>query len=120
MDTLKSGFFFRDVSYTPLLIAHANRNELLGFQQLDAADLDLLTFATSLIITRNDFSNYQHIDNDEVDLAYGLWWTGSWDNKTKRYVLSDDCDHDKVSGGSFLFSEYGYAIQFEKFVYPIL
>lgn len=88
----------------------------MGFQELNARDIDLFTFANSLIITRGDFSNYQHIDKDEVDIAYGLWWTGLWDDKSKRYVLDDDCDHDKVSGGLFLFSEYGYAIQFEKFV----
>lgn len=91
-------------------------NKILGFHQLDPNSIDLSAFATSLIITREDFANYQHRDNDIVDLAYGLWWAASWDETTKRYVLSEDCDHDKIPGGSFLFSNYGYGVRFEKFV----
>lgn len=94
-----------------------DRNKILGFHQLDATSINLLSYATSLIITRDDFSIFQHCDKDEVDLAYGLWWAGLWDDLTKRYVLSDDCNYDQISGGSFFFSEYGYGIQFEKLVF---
>lgn len=105
------------LSWNTLFAHHpSGRNKIFGFHQLDATSVDLLSYASSLIITRGDFANYQHRDNDIVDLAYGLWWAGLWDESTQRYILSDDCDHDMVSGGSFLFSGYGYGIQFEKFV----
>lgn len=93
---------------------------MLGFDQLGPETLDDSVFANSLMITRNDFANYQHHDSDAVAIAYGLWWAGLLDQKAGRFVLGDSCDHDSISGGAFLFGGYGYGVDFEKCVRYIL
>jgi hypothetical protein len=50
-------------------------------------------FANSLTITRDDFSNYQHLDADKIQIAYGLWWAAH-----------------------FVWGDFGIAVDFEKCV----
>lgn len=88
------------------------RKGVLGFTQLDPLHLDASNFANSLIITRDDFSNYQHRDNDAIPVAYGLWWAGS--KNGTRYSIDPARDHDKIRGGQFVFGEYGWGIDFER------
>ena len=102
------------VVFTHYLMMFIYRNEILGFAQMEPNDLDESVFANSLIITRNDFANYQHNDNDAVPVAYGMWWVGVLNENTQRYVLSESCGHDKIRGGAFLLGGYGIAIEFEK------
>ncbi|KAH0578055.1 hypothetical protein H2248_005594 [Termitomyces sp. 'cryptogamus'] len=73
-------------------------------------------FANSLTITRDDFSNYQHMDADEIDVAYGLWWAGKKEfvKNGVRYVLDPKIDHQAIKGGSFLVGSYGVGVDFEK------
>lgn len=101
------------VVFTPYLM-FIYRNEILGFAQMEPNDLDESVFANSLIITRDDFANYQHNDNDAVPVAYGMWWVGVLDESTEQYVLSESCGHNKIRGGAFLLGGYGIAIEFEK------
>ncbi|KAF8816474.1 hypothetical protein BYT27DRAFT_7221489 [Phlegmacium glaucopus] len=66
------------------------------------------------MITHDDFANYQHQDSDAVAVAYGLWWAACLDMSKNCHVLSDTCDHDQVSGGSFLIGNYGIGVDFQK------
>ena len=97
---LKSGML-AVVVFTPYLMMFIYRNEILGFAQMEPNDLDESVFANSLIITHDDFANYQHNDNDAVPVAYGMWWAGVLDESTERYVLSESCGHNKIHGGAF-------------------
>lgn len=77
-----------------------------------------MPFANSLTITRNDFANYQHTDNDKIEIAYGLWWPAVFHKSGRsdgQYVIDEDIGHDKIKGGSFLWGEYAIAVEFEKY-----
>ncbi|KAF8868942.1 hypothetical protein BD779DRAFT_1458818, partial [Infundibulicybe gibba] len=76
-------------------------------------------FANSLTITRDDFSNYQHRDRDEIQIAYGLWWPAAYvqtpkDGKYTYYQLHKDGDHSDIKGGAFLWGEYGVGVDFQR------
>lgn len=74
-------------------------------------------FANSLTITRGDFSNYQHKDKDEIEIAYGLWWPAAFSKvgRHTQYTIDSKVGHDKIKGGAFLWGEYGIAVDFERY-----
>jgi hypothetical protein len=87
-----------------------------------------LPIGHSITITRNDFSNFAHKDNDvphhftsdakeqpddsSKNYAYGWWFAskkiedGSWD------IVG--ADHYRIKGGEFFFLPYGVAVDFER------
>jgi hypothetical protein len=74
-------------------------------------------FANSLTITRDDFSNYQHLDADKIQIAYGLWWAAHLvKGSTNHYEIRPDYDHDRIKGGAFVWGDFGIAVDFEKCV----
>ncbi|KAF9039588.1 hypothetical protein BDP27DRAFT_1435243 [Rhodocollybia butyracea] len=99
-----------------MLEDHAERFDVPSFDQLSLLEkgtpVENMPFANSLTITNGDFANYQHMDADAIEVAYGMWWAAKKVNG--GWVLDDDCDHDKIKGGQFLIGEYGIAIDFEK------
>ena len=86
----------------------------MGFSELDATHLDPSNFANSLIITRDGFANYQHTDFDAIPIAYGLWWVGRGIHT--GYSIDPALDHGCVQGGQFIYGEYGWGVDFEKYV----
>lgn len=74
-------------------------------------------FANSLTITRDDFANYQHVDKDKIQIAYGLWWPATLRKvgRHHRYIIDEEIGHDQIKGGAFLWGEYGIAVEFEKY-----
>lgn len=89
------------------------RKGIVGFTQLDMASVNVSGFANSLVITRDDFSNYQHKDRDAIDIAYGLWWAARQNGN--KYELDPACDHAQIKGGQFLYGEYGWGVDFERY-----
>lgn len=81
------------------------------------ADADMsykeLPFANSLTITNDDFANRLHNDDDELGFAYGIWWPAS-KSKSSRYRMTRKSSHSSIKAGSFLISDYGVLIDFEK------
>ncbi|KIM37465.1 hypothetical protein M413DRAFT_30926 [Hebeloma cylindrosporum] len=63
---------------------------------------------------RDDFSNYQHQDEDEVAVVYELWWPALVDDAGEHYMLSESCSHERIRGGSFLLGEYGVGVELDK------
>ena len=91
-----------------------DRKGILGFTQLDPECFSASRFANSLMITRDGFANCQHLDNDAIPVAYGLFWAAKESNGA--YSIDAAHDHDRVKGGPFIFGEYGCGIDFEKYV----
>ncbi|KJA16326.1 hypothetical protein HYPSUDRAFT_207119 [Hypholoma sublateritium FD-334 SS-4] len=85
---------------------------IVGFTQLDMSFFNVSSFANSLVITREDFSNYQHKDKDAIAVAYGLWWAAK--RNGNKYELDAVCDHAQIKGGQFVYGEYGWGIDFER------
>lgn len=73
-----------------------------------------LPFVNSLTITYDDFANRLHNDDDKLGFAYGIWWPASIDATSTRYQVTRNCSHSSIKGGSFLMSDYGVLIDFEK------
>ncbi|KAF7311464.1 Polyketide synthase PksM [Mycena kentingensis (nom. inval.)] len=69
-------------------------------------------FANSLTVTRNEFANFMHQDNDATNIAYGMWWCAK--QKGEDWVFSDDADHDKTTGGEFIWADYGFGVDFAR------
>lgn len=80
-------------------------------------DSDERPFTNSLTITRGDFSNYQHQDKDEIEIAYGLWWPAAVSKvgRYTHYAIDDKVGHNKIKGGGFLWGEYAIAVDFERY-----
>ncbi|KAG6848866.1 hypothetical protein H0H93_013323 [Arthromyces matolae] len=95
----------------------AVRNRIPSFAAmvLDGEDGER-PFGNSLTITRDDFSNYQHQDFDQIQIAFGLWWAAKREkvDGKEHFSLDKDVDHDKVKGGEFLCSSYGIGVNFEQ------
>ncbi|KIY61786.1 hypothetical protein CYLTODRAFT_447540 [Cylindrobasidium torrendii FP15055 ss-10] len=78
------------------------------------------TGANSLTITRRDFANALHRDNDFCSLAYGWWWvaeefTAEVDGKSRIvFRLNPAFDHDCIPGGEFVWGEYNMGVRFQK------
>lgn len=75
-------------------------------------------FANSLTITRSDFSNFQHMDKDKIEIAYGLWWPAAHvkagPGRHNQYIIDDKVGQEKIKGGAFLWGEYAIAVDFER------
>lgn len=95
---------------------YRNRIPSFSAQNIDGQSAER-PFANSLTITRNDFSNYQHMDADEIEIAYGLWWAAkvTGDGNSVSYTLDDAYDHSKIKGGAFLLGEFGVGVDFERY-----
>jgi hypothetical protein len=69
-----------------------------------------------LTITRDDFSNFLHRDNDHIGVAYGWWWVAGKENG--EYILDDTrFKQSDVKGGAFLFGDYSIGVDFERYIY---
>lgn len=69
-------------------------------------------FVNLLTVTRNDFANFAHQDNDFVPLAFGMWWASQVRN---REVFDlEGASHANIPGGAFCWVEYGVAVDFHK------
>ncbi|PPQ75660.1 hypothetical protein CVT24_010580 [Panaeolus cyanescens] len=68
-------------------------------------------YANSLTITKNDFANFSHLDNDLLPYAYGWWWPARL--TPSGYKVSWK-DNDQIRGGAFLLGDFGVAIDFER------
>ncbi|KAF9471351.1 hypothetical protein BDN70DRAFT_901412 [Pholiota conissans] len=81
--------------------------------EFDGTNLPKAPFANSLTITRDDFANFLHHDNDhDGSVSYGLWWAAK--SSPTGYVFNpNEVDHDAISGGEFLFGEYGVGVRFK-------
>ncbi|KAK7049479.1 hypothetical protein VNI00_005510 [Paramarasmius palmivorus] len=101
-----------------LLKQHAEMYDVPSFDQLEMVTLHgkpiVNAFANSITITNDDFANYQHMDRDAIAIAYGWWWIGWQDPRTKTWHVKDEYDHDKVQGGEFLVAEHGVMIDFSR------
>jgi hypothetical protein len=81
---------------------------------------NLHPFANSLTLTCDDFSNAQHKDNDQIAVAYGMWWAsesvndGHSSENREKYRFSENAQHSSVKGGAFLWGEHGAAVNFER------
>jgi hypothetical protein len=75
-------------------------------------------FANSLTMTRDDFSNYFHCDNDAIAIAYGFWWIAEIiaSGKSRSFTLNPNFAQSNVKGGAFVVGEYKVGIDFEKYV----
>ncbi|KAF6750794.1 hypothetical protein DFP72DRAFT_909329 [Ephemerocybe angulata] len=71
-------------------------------------------FANALVATNNDFCNFLHVDKDEIELAYGMWWAGILDPNTDSWRFDENIDHSNISGGQFIWGEYGIMVDFER------
>ncbi|KAF6742478.1 hypothetical protein DFP72DRAFT_830463, partial [Ephemerocybe angulata] len=71
-------------------------------------------FANALVVTNNDFCNFLHRDRDEIEVAYGMWWTARFDAELNTWLFDSDVDHKDVEGGQFLWGEYGTMVDFER------
>lgn len=96
---------------------YRNRIPSFSAQKIDGLSAER-PFANSLTITRDDFSNYQHMDADEVEIAYGLWWAAkvTRDGDNVSYTLDEAYDHSKVKGGAFLLGEFGVGVDFQRYL----
>lgn len=72
-------------------------------------------FANSLTITRDDFSNFLHIDKDAIDAAYGGWWAARV-RPDGSYTIDENVSHSRIKGGAFVLGNYGIGINFERSV----
>ncbi|KAF8190137.1 hypothetical protein BJ912DRAFT_850337, partial [Pholiota molesta] len=90
-------------------------NQVPSFDNLEFDGLQLEDcFANSFTATNHDFSNFQHKDNDHIDVSYGMWWAAKYSEKQKQYVLDQKIDHNQVKGGGFLIGKYGIGIDMER------
>ncbi|KAJ7091672.1 hypothetical protein C8R44DRAFT_647374 [Mycena epipterygia] len=68
-------------------------------------------FANSLTATRSGFCNYQHCDKD-FSIAYGMWWEVN--NTSGKWTFTSNADHNKTSGGEFMWGAYGIGVDFAR------
>ncbi|KAJ7070746.1 hypothetical protein C8F01DRAFT_1077162 [Mycena amicta] len=93
----------------------ADKNGVLSFAEtLDGANPQR-PYTNSLTVTKCGFGNFQHLDADAIDIAFGLWWEAirirDRDGKL-RWKCSEDVDHNKTKGGEFIWGEYGIGVDF--------
>ena len=69
-------------------------------------------FANSLTITRDNFSNFLHINKDAIDVAYGGWWAARV-HSDGSYTTGGNVLHSQIKGGGFVLENYGVGIDFE-------
>ncbi|KAG6850005.1 hypothetical protein H0H93_002623 [Arthromyces matolae] len=95
----------------------ATDNKIPSFSAvtLDGSDGER-PFCNSLTITRDDFANFQHMDNDKVGIAFGLWWAAkrTWKGRHQTFVMDPSIDHEAIKGGAFLNTSYGVGVEFER------
>jgi len=73
-------------------------------------------FANALTITRDDFGNFLHVDNDAIDAAYGRWWPARV-HPDGSYTTGGNVNHSRIKGlGAFVLGDYGIGIDFERSV----
>ncbi|KAF9039139.1 hypothetical protein BJ165DRAFT_1496361 [Panaeolus papilionaceus] len=70
------------------------------------------SYANALAITRDNFANFQHRDNDETPHTYGWWWPALLSMDGRYHV--DWNSHSKTEGGGFSFGEYGIGVDFQR------
>jgi len=94
----------------------AQRHQVPSFGDVDFTGNEIFDyFANCMSITRNNFANFSHIDNDLVGITYGWWWAAH-KNALGTFSRHPNIDHDQIRGGEFTWPEYGFGVQFEKCV----
>ncbi|KAJ7222269.1 hypothetical protein GGX14DRAFT_428355 [Mycena pura] len=58
------------------------------------------SFINALTVTKEQFSNYQHIDKDHYPVAFGYWWEAV--QVDGRWIFCSNVDHNKTRGGEFI------------------
>jgi hypothetical protein len=71
-------------------------------------------FSNSLTVTRDDFFNFLHKDNDQIGHAYGWWWP-AWLSPDNRYIFNEKYGHDMVKGGAFIWGKYKIGVDFQRY-----
>ncbi|KAJ7216905.1 hypothetical protein C8J57DRAFT_1598766 [Mycena rebaudengoi] len=69
--------------------------------------------------TMNQFGNRQHRDKDLAPLVFGLWFPAKQIGagkgpKRRQWGIRPDADHNKMSGGEFLWGAYGIGVDFQR------
>jgi hypothetical protein len=120
---LRTGKRGRKVSYLLFykLSKNFNRIHRKSVPSFDTLILDgsssQMPFANSLTLTHDDFSNFLHKDNDEIPIAYGMWWSSTAKSRRGPFSLDDSgLNHKDIHGGSFFWGEYNVGVNFEKYV----
>ncbi|KAJ7234977.1 hypothetical protein C8J57DRAFT_1379763 [Mycena rebaudengoi] len=97
----------------------ANQHGVAAFSDpltgVDPQDL----YTNSMTSTMNRFGNRQHRDKDLAPLAFGLWFPAKQIGagkgpKRRQWGIRPDADHDKMSGGEFLWGAYGIGVDFQR------
>lgn len=70
-------------------------------------------FASNLVVTRDEFVNAEHKDNDHSGYAFGLFSLIKRDTG-KLYHRGRTSKHGYVKGARFVFSDYNVEVNFDK------
>ncbi|KAK1228018.1 hypothetical protein PQX77_008956, partial [Marasmius sp. AFHP31] len=80
--------------------------------EYDPEDSETETGPNCITVTHHGFCNRPHQDNDWSSAVYGRWWVAK--KTDDGYTLDPEADHNQVKKGAFVFSEFGFGVDFER------